>query len=448
MQITVWSDFSKKRNSTKRPDDDGIEIDVFLKEDTSIENPKFIIAEPLPEYTYIAAFGHYYFVDDVINLDGYHAEIRCSQDTLATYKDVILNTSAMILYDTDANTTVTDSRLSVSTAETTTKNSVKLRNDISTAGSVIVSLTGTDAVGSYVIPMGNIARLVPDISDTFDSIIGSGREAFDAIRGGLLQLVGSGSVSENIRDVRWVPFVYSGDRITSLKAGMYDLGIGGSIIETRLNKQTVTVNIPWQFSDWRNCEPYTQVYMYIPFVGLVNYPANQLQGLNTITIETSLDKVTGDIAIMVSAGNQILGTYGASTGVSIPVGRTSFGAMNVVNSLMTGAASAVTGGIAGVAGAVSSTLNMLQPNSQTVGGISSAAGAGLSFDVQCMTVCHNTTTTPSSVSAVMGTPSYKIKTIGNLSGYCQCVNASIEINGRSGDRDAINSFLNGGFFIE
>ena len=68
MNINVWSNFTKRRNSTAQPTG-GTQKTVYLKEQTSIEHPSFILAEPLANYNYVQAFGNYYFVTDVINLD-------------------------------------------------------------------------------------------------------------------------------------------------------------------------------------------------------------------------------------------------------------------------------------------------------------------------------------------------------------------------------------------
>ena len=67
MNIYVWSNFTKKRNSTLQPTG-GTSKTVHLKEQTSIEKPSFILAEPMPNYNYVQAFGNYYFVTDIINL--------------------------------------------------------------------------------------------------------------------------------------------------------------------------------------------------------------------------------------------------------------------------------------------------------------------------------------------------------------------------------------------
>lgn len=449
MTIKVWTDFSKRKNSTKQPTG-GTQVDVRLKDNCSLEHPVFILSTPVTDYTYVEAFGHYYFVSDVVNINAGMSEVHCSQDVLATYKTAIGNTSAYILYDTASNTEIPDGRLSTKTTPTISVNTGTFRSDISESGTYIVSLTGTKKTGSYVVPQSTLKFLMPDIETVFDSYI-QGTDPFAAIVGAGKQLVGSGQVSQNIRDVRWIPFSVSGDTSELLNVGMYDVynnngvPLGGHRIDTRLSLMDESVAIPWQYGDWRNTDPYTQIYMYIPFVGVVNYPASALIGQSYIYVHSSLDKITGDISISVDSGNVVLGCYGASTGVTIALGSSGINSANIANGVIAGASALGAGSTAGVAAAI---LTALQPLSQSVGGISSGSAIGLTKTLKCATVCHNTVVTPSSVSSAIGTPTNSVKTIGNLTGYVQCMDASVEVNCKDADRAEINGYLNSGFFYE
>ena len=445
MNISVWSSFSKRKNSTKQPSG-GTTVTCTLKEKTSIESPVFILNSPIVDYTYVSAFGNYYFVTDVVNVNANICEVHCVMDTMASHKTEIGNTQAYVLFDTTANSEQVDARLSIKTTATHSISTVNLRSDISEAGTYIITITGTDKVGSYVVPRSTIDKLMPDITTVFDQFI-QGTTPFEAIRDSIKQLVGSGALSDNIKDVRWLPFSISGDTtVYPLSVGMYDLSVGGTRIDSRLDLKSTSVTIPWQFSDWRNTEPYTQVYVYIPFVGVVNYPASQLKGASSLAFDVSLDKITGDLAILVKTNNgSPLGSYGASTGVTIPVGSSGIGGMNIANAIITGASAIASGSVTGLA---SSALSAVTPVSQSVGGISSGAGAELDKRIIVCTICHDTAVSPSSVSSAIGTPTNAVKTINTLSGYIQCNGASVDINGFDTDRVEINSFLNSGFFYE
>lgn len=97
MNIEVWNNFSKRKNSTKQPTADGrYIISVVLKENTSIENPSFILSTPWTDIVYVKARGNYYFVRDVINLNAHQCQIDCVMDELATHKTEVLYSSQYV----------------------------------------------------------------------------------------------------------------------------------------------------------------------------------------------------------------------------------------------------------------------------------------------------------------------------------------------------------------
>ena len=85
MQITYYSGFSKRINSTKRPTaGTGTTLtNVLLKDGADVINPVFTINTLDMSINYVEAFGNYYFCE-VKNLDGHRSELRCTLDYLAT----------------------------------------------------------------------------------------------------------------------------------------------------------------------------------------------------------------------------------------------------------------------------------------------------------------------------------------------------------------------------
>ena len=58
MVIKVFTDFTKRKNSTRQPAG-GQDINCVLKEDTSILRPVFILNTPVANYTYVQAFSYF-----------------------------------------------------------------------------------------------------------------------------------------------------------------------------------------------------------------------------------------------------------------------------------------------------------------------------------------------------------------------------------------------------
>lgn len=454
MKIKVWSDFFKRINSTKQPVG-GDEIEVQLKDNCSIESPVFLLSSGggMPDYTYVEAFNHYYFVSDVINVNAHMCEVHCKQDVLATYKGSVGGTRAFVLYDTTPNSEIPDTRLASNATPSIQSNSALFFSNFSLQGTVVCTIAGEEQSTAYAISPVQVHNLIPNAKAQIESLFPSkGADIndtfFDTVIAAVVQIISSGNLASNIQDVRWLPFNISGGTPEVIKNGQYVTGIGGEPISfqaTRVVTDTVTVSIPWQFTDWRNTEPYTQVYAKIPFVGFVNIPASTLKGKTSLSLFSSLDKITGDMAMELRAGGDIIATYGASTAAKIALGNSSQNLGNIVNSFIQAGAAALR---ADASSMINNALNAYQPLTMTVGGVSSAAAVGLGGQFEVLTVCHDTAVEPASVSSVIGTPAMESKTIGYLSGYVQCQDASVNGNMRAEDRNEINGYLNSGFFYE
>ena len=94
-------------------------------------------------------------------------------------------------------------------------------------------------------------------------------------------------------------------------------------------------------------------------------------------------------------------------------------------------------------------MNNLQPTLSTIGGaVGGASILGTLAFAQIFTIFHDTNVAPSSVSGAIGTPTMAAKSLGSVSGYCECRCASVSAPAERAVLDQINNFLNSGFFME
>ena len=112
----------------------------------------------------------------------------------------------------------------------------------------------------------------------------------------------------------------------------------------------------------------------------------------------------------------------------------------------------VTGGV-GVAMEGVNTLydvadTALTRHNSCIGGIGGGAGVGLDLDLKCFTVAHPTNVNPADMKDTMGLPTMKPMSLATLTGFCQCSNAHVDAPATAGELDAIDYYLNSGFFIE
>lgn len=279
----------------------------------------------------------------------------------------------------------------------------------------------------------------------------------------LVKLITGGDALKNIRAAYWLPFNIP-------KSGMpyfSKLALGGYVeeIDGGLNKVTepifsesTNIPIPWQFSDWRNVAC-TEIQLYIPLIGNISIPASAVKGHNTILLYFSLNVYSGLFSVRIKCGTETtLGTFGVDCRMPIMVGDSNVNTGAVLNTIAAGAAAIATGGataVAALGSAVASGFESLVPINTTVGGIGGGAANSLGSSIQCTTICHGTSQEPSALLPIIGTPTNQLKTLSSISGYCQTMDAHMNmaaVTGESwpteGEVTEVDKYLNSGVYIE
>lgn len=462
MQAKIWN-FAKRVNSTKLPPADAPwEPDVNLKAGTSMETPTILLGSPrawdeISSYNYMQlSSGDYYFIDEWVSVRGDLWEAHCIRDLMATYKDAIMATSAFVEYDTTGNTWIPDTRLSTNVNSSLLSNSGNLSLPFSTIGTFIVSVTGqSGGVGYYTTSASYLSRLLNSVRDWSDIEITSetGIEALVlAFCTFATKLLSSGNAPQNIRGCIWIPFIVQGDELKSIYLGTYDTGLNGLFITEPVQSGVTTLNIPWQASDWRQYAGCHNFELYLPFCGVVGIDAGQLAGHTSINVRYALDKRTGDLQYVVSVDNgYVIGSYSATSGVTIPIGVSSYNPVSQIGSISSSVAQIMSGNVAGSIGSIAQTAqNVLVPNTTCIGTQSSGAASGISDNSQIALYSqfHNTNVAPSSVSEAIGTPAMSVKAISSLTGFVKTRGASVAANAGMAELERINSIMDGGFYVE
>ena len=489
MTVSFYT-FQKRRNSTLDPDTAGIsgeDYDVVLKQPTSYKNPTLYVhrtAEGFP-FNYFDWDGWLYFIDDVISVGNDRYEIRSSMDVLGTLRAWIFATTAFVLYDTAANTEVPDGRLSVKTSKTVAVNSGAfqyLGGHSFPGGTIVAGIVTDDGVSFYemdgsvadallrnintteipgLLPMPNIpwtSGSIEDICEGIAKILETlGKNFVISMR----QIFGSRTAPECITSAKQLPVAPGAISGTSetIYLGTWNTGQTGKRITNRIVLDSADVAIPWQFADWRRNAPYTELYLYIPFVGLISLSAGDLIGDTNIHILGSLDVISGDVVFEIStASGRYIGQYGGNIAGSYNIGSSAVSAGNqvvtAIGATAAGVAAVASGGAAaamaakvgaaGIFGAIASNT----PTPSTIAGGGGGAALGLAATCYCISVCHDTNVLPDSVSASIGTPAMEQKVIGSLTGFVQTRAASVAAPFYDGVLDEANSLLDGGVFIE
>lgn len=474
MDIKLFNNFKKRKNSTLQPTG-GINKKVYLKEDTSLLTPAFILDEPIAPYDYAQAFGRFYFVTDVINLDANRCEVRCTLDPLATYKADILNYPAFVeraasMFDRFINDPLLSQKQLLLRE---TQNLTPLDNFYDTgAGCFLVECMAKNQ-GIVLYATNNL--------DPYKYILSPGvYTATDKTQWIQSTIAQSFDLDVYIGHVKWFPFSASNLGGTLLEntfpIGPVDIAaaLGGDWSDTvyKINQTTagtrhkaVTLTLPStnNFGDFRDCNnQYTQYTLYLPGVGLVALDAAvigyAINSGRTIQVDIYVDLVSGEVTYLLrlqAAGggaSAFIGRYSGNISVDVPIGKSAVdvtkSAKMLAGSIGAGAAAGGVWGAVGGAlvGAVEAIHNHMTPDTSMIGGAGNKSE--LFYNRGNLVLGRKQFGAADFPTYIAGRPLMQNIVLGGLSGYVKCGSASVPLNAPDSVREEVNRFLNTGFYIE
>lgn len=470
---------SKRKNSTLQPDFTSVTpISCALKAPTSEEAPSFLLhwSGGAFLYNYCRWGDHYYWVDGVTFERNNLLTVSCSLDVLATYKSNILASTQFVAYSSvSGGAWLPDRRIAV-LASCSVAVATAALSKMYAAGHYILTVLGKNGCTSWILIKYRVDQLLSNVQSQQGSVISDIMSGFttdpddfgialESLADVLLQKDLLGNAYENavscLRSCIWVPFSASGmsGQADTIYLGNYNTGQTGNPLVQPTTDETVTVSIPWQYSDWRRayCE---DVALYLPLVGIINLPTDQLTGESALTVKASYCYTDGCVAYEVKAGNNVIGTYGGSCAANYPLGVNQQASVGqIANTLAAGISKTVGSLTAKNLPSIAAAGNALitayetadtaySTNPSVIGGIGGGAGSRLDLNVKCISVAHSTVIAPADMAATMGVPTQKPLTLSSCSGYCQCINAHVAAPAHGDVINAIDEFINTGFYIE
>ena len=478
MNITVYTSFSKRKNSTKQPTG-GTSVTCDIKHTNSMRQPIFHINKDdltggiTPEsIKYVKDTDHsiYYYVDDVEYVPNKFYALHCTIDPMATYKSSITGSTQYVLYSASSYLPyIPDPRIpheaevfirqipSGNTYFVTPPYGFYMLTTL--ADDPTPGNSGGRFLTTYAIEYGDVVDLAKEFIDTDFSNVFSLKlaDAYDAISSLVYIPISSTNIPKGLGETKKT--VYLGNK------GM--TGVEGWIMDSKQCvvqlKDSIVCNFT-HYDDWRLSSPYTEAAVYLPGFGVVEL--NPLQCAYQLDVEMNIDLFTGDCTTYLYGYNEaplpgdvggLIGSYNYHIGIDIPVAQYTgnvMGALGAIAGVATSAVGLAAGGPFGAVGAIGMASNVgnifLSAGSKTAsikGSVSSSSWYANHPTVELIERCLHVED-PAQMNATHGRPYMKEETLSNLSGYCQCMNASISINGFDADRDIINGYLNGGFYIE
>ena len=477
MKLTYWTNFSKRKNSTKQPTS-GTEIDVTLKDNTSLLNPTFQPGS-VPanvNYCYVADFGRYYYVSGVSH-DGPFCLIECECDVLATYKSQIGATNAYVEFTSSStNTDITDPRnrptyVTEDTSDSLFSLNAQNKPSFGLPGSYIVGLLTDDGVDYYSCSDATLQSLLNALysSDFVQRVHNDFYDMKSCLVSCIKVPITYGTIDTTAVTPTIKGEIISADGVTPVSLRRIDTRV------YTVSPGTKAISYPsdaWGLDfSYLDCAPYTTGNLFLPFVGVV--ALDEVFALNkAINISVAYDVCTGDIVYQLKKGDEIISTYQGNFAADVPVAGQSYNAIGAASSIVSAiggvvgtaagvaaglgtsnpalAASAVVTGATALAGNGLGVLQSLQMHTQINGSLSSVCAWHMGHEVKYTVITRKPTESniDSAFKASSGMPYFKGATISSLSGYVKCSGASVNMPGYAVEKDTVNAYLNNGFYYE
>ena len=462
MEVHFYS-FSKRENSTKQPTGQYTNVNVTLKEPTSVTDPVLVLSgNHLTDYTYahIPSFNRYYFVGEVVSIATDLIQLTLHEDYLATWKSNIQSTRAMILRcSTGYNKWINDRLIRV--------NSKKILTTVADASKVKPSFYQTQP-GTYILNVISQTGSSNGFCTTYAlDLAGINTLAYKMLDNNILdqlRIYFTDPWSAIINCI-WLPIDYSNiprAQGADVYIGDWNSNISGKLINEicRIPPFDFKTPIPVRHNDFRDYPPYSNFMVTIPGYGAIPIDMANYVGETEIELKGHIDLMTGDVSYYYNnntisfnisqpvAVSQVADNIGTAVSGVASLGAS---AVSMVGGLATGGIGAVGGivGFAGLAASSASTLSSMTEGHNVKGSIGSRSNTNTYNTWRCE-YYEPETSNPDSANyiATCGRPFEEVDLISNHSGYIECSNASVTGAMFDSERNAVNSYLNSGFYLE
>lgn len=441
--------FSKKSNSTARPSE-GTSVSVNLKRGTTFQSPTFVLHYNLNDFlnfNYAKWNDHYYFINSVTSTNAAQIEVSCTEDVLATYKEEIGNYTCVIERSSHQSLLYPDA-LYLSD-DSWKKDATIIADPVGLfpkgySGNFIVRTTSSEGITLYYMTQEELDDLL--------SFMWSDGSWGDALNDAFTKLFFD--PFKYILSIDWCPiridnFIHLS---STVKLGFWDSKVSGAIIGG-INAPSVNFSYDigitnsrynkYQFQYWNS--NFSRYFVKLPFVGVIQIDITKTAN-DQLTADYYYDAVTGLCDVWLRSGQNDLAHFQTRLSIPIQIGFATNNPSNILNGAANTGIQLVTGNAMGtISSGLESIKGVFSPDSSVIGSNGSINGILNNKNAAQYTyTCSSIVPYPITEGYADGNR----RKISTLSGYIKCRNASVPINGYSGDQDVVNNFLNNGFYYE
>lgn len=464
MNITLFSDFVKRRNSTKRPSG-GVTKSVALKDNTSHLHPSFLLSSVDWNWNYLTwGTGRFYYVTDIVQEANNLFRVDCQIDVLATFKTQIGAYSTLIARSSaDQNYDVIDTLYPAKARPITKRTSITnpgLYTTSHASGCYALSVVGSGGPKFYVLTPSQMfylfLQLCPLLSgETISTWIT--KQISQAPVGGL------SAILQNIVMMKWLPINYSMissllTPVTTITIGAFEVTANAGQVNGSSAVQILNTSITFPDRDdngargrWLYVSPFASYSVYIPPFGLITIDPTYVPGAGRqLVADIMADVVSGNVTLRLYyttsySGPKMIGVYNANLGQDLRAGGTSANVGGLIGGVAGAIASYGAEKYGDMIASIASAANSMVPSpSQVGGGISGPAP-----DLDAPWYAYATYFDPIDENqAELGRPLGEIAQISTLAGYVKTAKAQLAIPGHTEEMEEVNTLLDAGIFYE
>ena len=240
----------------------------------------------------------------------------------------------------------------------------------------------------------------------------------------------------------------------NIKVGYLDSGVSSAIVTNQYTTiDCGTVRLSEQFHNVFDYEPFTEVNLYLPFIGIVRLDISVVMRAS-IHIVYHVDVLSGaclaDVKVVRDSSGGTLYQYAGNASVTLPISSGSY--MGIVASV-----AGIAGGIAGTIASGGSALPLIASSASSMfnahtrvehsGGFSGNAGA-MGGKIPYLIISRPQTAMAKEFNKYIGYPSNFTAKLGSCSGFVKVLECHLKnINATKSELDEIDSILKEGVII-
>ena len=246
---------------------------------------------------------------------------------------------------------------------------------------------------------------------------------------------------------------------TDVYAGQLNTEISASPLVEAVFSQAVAISIPWTVSDWRRCEPYTSVYLYLPLFGIIPIDTNTVVDSSYLTVKYSISYTDGTLTYSVETqSNRIVATGSTNVRSEYGVGSSNVGMSPnaYLATFLSGIASGyfnnpnlANNSMGEDLNSIVGLLDSFGKGYSTGGGLGGLSSTGLETRFKCWTITKNFADDQANFATMFGLPYFKVDSFTGKTGFLQTQDFVFSYAGATQEeKDRVSEYLDKGIYIE